>query len=227
MSATESQPDFPEPIRRSFQPRPWAVLAILVAFGVLGWIILLPQFEWWRGWKRAEGDWNEHKAVLFWSGSFRHYRKEPYFFLYDYNPETGLRYESGRGTAGSAASLAFYDGYDARIKDLVKAQGVPSWGMKDHVVTEADLVSALKNGAFREIKDFPFNVAPTIVISYNNSNHLLRIEAGDLLIAGEQWEPVYVGRLEKYPGVCFIRKGSYWAAAFTEKGRFICWVSAR
>ena len=46
-----------------------------------------------------------------------------YFYDRNYDPATGLC------RPWFASTKAFQDGYNARVRDLVKTQGVPSWGV--------------------------------------------------------------------------------------------------
>ena len=227
---SDPQPVAPRRRSRWYRYGLWS-LAALAVLSVLGWIVIEPQIEWsrsWKqGWEHAGLDWDDHKAVLF-SGLYDDYSTSSdgsYRFEYNYDPETGLL------RPGFGASKAFQAGYNARIQELVKTQGAPSWGMKGRQVTKLHLIAALESRDFREVKAFPFNVTSNIVVTRwhsqmpSKSSSLSIRTPGLLFDYGQPAEHMYVGRLGECPAVWFIRSDSEFVGAFLEDGRYLCSVT--
>ena len=232
MATSDPQPVAPPRRLRWYRYGLWS-LAALALLGVLASITIVPQIKSSRdrklGWEQAGVDWNEHKAVLLGISLEDYGEAGPYRFSYNYDPETGLFFRPWH-----IPRTAFQDGYVARVQDLIKSQGIPTWGVKDHHVSRERLLSALKRSDFREVRTFPFDVTPNIVIfkrgsinrwggTMSSTNDGLHVATPQLLLGyGQPAKHIYVGRLNECPGVWFIRSDAEFVGAHLEDGRYLC-----
>lgn len=202
--------------------------AILFAVaGLYGVVVLVNVIQWQRGKARAENDWNSGNAVLFTNDagiSCEH----GIYFKYNYDRETGLLLRSMHYDTNKR----FYDGYNSTISQLLKANGVPPWSVRDYVLADKELTTALQSLDLKRVAAFPAEVSDSIVIvsggvfsrwGCTSSGPGIRIETrrGATIGVGEGKDTVYVGRSLTRPRVVLIRMGNRWVGVFHEDGRFI------
>jgi hypothetical protein len=180
----------------------------------------------------ADDDWAAHTAVI---RSSEGWESEHSFgdatitSYFDVNSGLPLK---------SDMHMGFEQSYENRIHELLQTHGVPPWSQKTRLVSDADLTSMLAATTMKAITAFPYDAAPGIVLIRNGSisrwGGSMSSASNDLSIAsqfsglsgfGSSTDTAYVGRLEKYPGVVFVRCGQKWVAACTDDGWILGYAS--
>jgi hypothetical protein len=173
----------------------------------------------------AERNWSGHEAqVLVHCGTLGVSREENDLWITDYFDESnGLAY-------GNDMHWGYETAYNQRVRELIQIHGVPEWSQMRHKVNDADLILMMSAKDMKEVTSFPFEVTPEIVLMRRGTitrwGGTMTLGSDGLTIlsqhggcgTSEPKDPVFVGRLDRYPGVVFIRSGQTFVAACTEDG---------
>ena len=183
-----------------------------------------------RGRSHAEQDWRSRRADIY-VGDFntRAYQQvERTMLTHNYDRATGLEIRPQHGRS------QYEDAYNRRIRELLNQHGVPEWSMKDHIVSDDDLINMLDSEEMNEIGVFPYDVNANITLMRRGPVTRWGVTSSksrdDLSVltrhhgsagGGLDVAPVHVGQLSKYPEVVFVRNGRSWIGAFHDSGRFL------
>jgi hypothetical protein len=200
------------------------VILILAAAFPVGYRQIAQGRDLRQGRERADADWAAHTAVL-------RSRDGPESgneigginFTYHFDPDSGLR-------LGMVPMSRSARAYSDRISELLRLNGSPPWSMKSRLVKDEDLAAMLTSKEMTEVTTFPYEVTPDVVvmrrgtlnrwgINMSNDSDDSDVETSKGCGSnGSVNEPVFVGRLSKYPGSVFVRFGADSVFACTDDG---------
>jgi len=227
----------PKPKRRWYQYSLRSLLIFMLVAGVflawLGYKTRERQRIWQRGYDLATQHWSQQRAIIYKpSESSFHYEKAQYIVEHNYDSKTGLRvkYEFHGGRNPIPAEL--FDGYKARIAELLAQNGIPPWSVYDNLVDDNDMVKAMTSHNMKEINQFPHDVTDNLVVrnggsfsrwGYTSSGDAVFIEAkrGGTIGAGGINEAVFISRKRDNPNVIFIRIENGWLGVFDTEGHYL------
>jgi hypothetical protein len=133
----------------------FTLLIVLAVFVWYGWIVPLQEKN--RGREQADYNWARREAVLFVRDG-RQPAEYRGFLIYDpYDAETGLE---KRAYLSRQRRAEFSDAYNQRIRELLAERGIPQWSMKQHRVSNEDVIRAMTEDSFQEVTQFPHEVTP-------------------------------------------------------------------
>lgn len=171
----------------------------------------------------ADEDWRDGVAVLYSPGEQS--------LIDDVEIDFHVDRETGLLLRHRAHDLGFADAYNARIRELIRIHGVPSWNVKGGIPQAEELVHLLDAGVLSEVTEFPCYVTPEFVLlrggsvtfgssTYSSGGPGLSIasEKGGLMGVGQSKQKVYAqvnGR------TVIVRNGSDWIGVFHEDGGLI------
>lgn len=179
-----------------------------------------------RGRQRADRDWDDGNAGII---------EDPpnvvvngAFVEFSCDAATGLSLMHRRTDNG------FSTAYNERIRERIQTEGIPSWSLKDHLVSAEEIVATLDSTELTAVESLPLDVSPSIVLFRNGTisrwgsmmssgNDTLSIasERHGLVGLGGPGSTVYVGKKKDDLNVVYIRCGTSSAAAFHQDGRLI------
>lgn len=183
-----------------------------------------------RGREQAESDWSESRVVL--PAGYQTVRHQNCEIRYFFDQVTGL--ELDRVFFGRPRDRDyFFDGYTARVRELLNEHGVPDWSREEHIVDGTTMVAMLNSDEMTEVDELPYEPSPRITLyRRGSSRHGGSSTVETLSIdtpygfygGGLENDPVYVGRSDKYRDIVFIRVADYMVFAFHKDGKMICSV---
>jgi hypothetical protein len=210
-----------------------AALAATVAFGALAWHLASP--SWYRrvGAAGAVRDWNAGLGYLFVRDTSPYTRKARGIYLeQNYDRDTGLCVQRKFLDRRHAATC---DGYNEKMAELFRANGVPPWSARSHILDDDELVSYLRSSSLKRLPALPWGAAIDVtdnIVIHNGGEFsrwgsvsyggLIEARRGGSIGGGMAAEgPIFVGRSRTHPHVVIIRVGDDWVGAFHEDGRFL------
>lgn len=201
-----------------------AVLAPCVA--IVAWKLREPaRREHAQGRADAERAWESKSAVWFVSDDRPYdYVKKGIVFSFQYDHATGLPV-----ALGDRRWPHFFAGYKSRVRELLQANGTPTWSAKRFLVSDQDLLDVLAAPPGPVVDRFPHEVNNYIVIrrgtihmwneSGSSGTASLGVYTPDGLSGADG--PVHVIHRQKFPELIFIREGDQGVSAYHVDGRFV------
>jgi hypothetical protein len=185
-----------------------------------------------EGRQRADADWAGHTArIISPDGPDSFCQMGNLLFETEWDSATGLRLQHDMRDG-------YEPGYNARVAELLRLHGLPDWSMKNRMVSDADMAAMLTSADMKPVTTFPRELTPDVVLmrrgTLNRWGGSMTNDSDGLCIETSKWDgyddgdndgPAYIGRLDKYPGVVFVRCGSAWVAACTDDGWILSHVS--
>jgi hypothetical protein len=206
--------------------------ACAVVAAYVGWTLRKPQRIWRRGYELADKHWKNQNAWIYVPmHSTIPYCKGSYTFEHRYDSKTGLRIKEEFRGRRLKTPPEFFDGYNTRVRELLDEHGVPSWSVRDRLVSDPEMITMIKSDKMQQITDFPHEVSANLVIcgrnhtfsrwGYTSSGTGHSIEARRGGTFGIGGDAIYVAFKQDDPRVVFIRRdfgSDSWLGVFTTDG---------
>ncbi len=173
-----------------------------------------------RGVERADADWKNNQVELRMENETVQVGDAT--VEYHVDRETGLKRKT------PCATPVFCNAYNARIRELIRVNGLPTGSLRSDVPTPDELVALLDATDLQEVTQFPYQLTPQVILmrggtatfgsaTYSNGGQGLAIasEQNGMHCVGSKNLPVFV---ETRANVFVVRSGNEWVGMIDASG---------